>query len=110
MEVSSHATILLLGPEGPARELLEALLLREGFEVISATSGAEALACLPGLRPPCVALLDPTEPITEERSFLEGLHQDPAWRLIPLVISSLSGEQVEAAGLLAALKRICGRL
>lgn len=87
------AKVLLVDDDFQVRGLLEAILTREGFDVVSAPNGAEALRRLPESEPPCVVLLDMMMPVMGGDEFLARVRQEPAWCAIPIVVMSSSAPQ-----------------
>ena len=72
--------------------LLEALLVPQGYTVISATSGAQALEKVAGEQPDLV-LLDVVMPGMDGLEVCRRLREDPATRLLPIVMVTASGDQ-----------------
>src|SRR5688572_12180992 len=95
--------VLLVDDERYLREILEECLLEEGFEVLCAANGAEALRLLPELTPPCVILLDLMMPIMDGREFLEKIRDNPVLMKHPVVLTSASFLRHETAGLPAGV-------
>lgn len=131
-----RTTVELGPPEVPARVLLvdddpaivsavSDFLQEEGFKVVSATNGAEALSCLrAGLRAD-VILLDVVMPVMDGWDFRASQLADPALRDIPIVVISASGfardtlrrqlkahdvlpKPLELGQFLQTLKDVCG--
>lgn len=110
--------VLVVEDEPEAAELLEAILVREGCEVLHARDGAEALEAARELPQPDLVLLDLELPVMDGRSVLEALRSDPTTSGIPVVV--LSGapdatrvratDNVDKARLLDGLARVIGRL
>jgi CheY-like chemotaxis protein len=81
-------TILLVDDDRVAREGLRILLEREGYPVAQASNGSDALTYL-NLNPaPCLILLDMMMPRMDSWSFLATFRQSPAWRMIPVIITT----------------------
>ena len=66
------------------REMLVALLESEGFEVKTASNGAEALECLDQRRP-SVILLDLMMPVMTGDEFRQRQLADPRHRDVPVI-------------------------
>ena len=73
-------------------KLLEAVLLPRGYEVIPATSGPEALSKVVS-EPPDLILCDVIMPGMDGYEVCRRLRDDPATRLLPVVMITASGEQ-----------------
>jgi adenylate cyclase len=73
-------------------KLLEAVLLPRGYGVIPATSGPEALAKVVS-DPPDLILCDVVMPGMDGYEVCRRLREDPATRLLPVVMITASGEQ-----------------
>ena len=111
-------TVLVVEDEPEAAELIEALLLRHGCEVLHARDGERALELARELPHPDLVLLDLELPVMDGRSFLEAMRSDPTTSGIPVVV--LSGapdattvratDNVKKTRLLDGLARVLARL
>jgi adenylate cyclase len=86
------ATILIVDDQERSRALYRALLSREGYQVLEAGRGEEALALVRARRPDLI-LLDLYLPTLSGYEVLERLRADPATRGIPVVILSVEDDQ-----------------
>jgi CheY-like chemotaxis protein len=95
--------VLLVEDDDLTRQVFSLVLEREGYSVLAARDGHEALDLLQaGARPDCV-LLDLGLPDVDGRQLRECLRQDPAWAAIPvLLVSGDPNVAREAAALGAA--------
>jgi putative two-component system response regulator len=96
--VRGLGTILVAEDFAPARRLLTSILTSQGYRVIAASGGAEALA-LAATDPPDLVLSDLKMPGGDGITLCEALKHDPATRLIPVVImtgSSEAGDRMRA--------------
>lgn len=84
--------ILIVDDNPQNVELLTALMQSEGYEVISASNGQEALARVATL-PPDLLLLDIMMPGLDGFTVCQTLKADPATRLIPIVLITALGEE-----------------
>ena len=73
-------------------KLLEAVLFPRGYQVIPATSGAEALAKVPAEQPDLI-LCDVVMPGMDGYEVCRRLREDPETRLLPVIMITASGEQ-----------------
>src|SRR5713101_9764161 len=89
--VESQAKILVVDDEVDNVRLLEALLLRRGYEVIKARNGAEALQQVEREQPDLI-LLDVMMPIMDGFEVCKILKDNPETRLIPVVIMTALGQ------------------
>src|SRR5918912_3817289 len=103
-------TILLVDDEPPVRELAADVLRDEGYAVLEAENGLEAVRCIEQFRPPhgdlCLVLLDMMLPVLDGLGVLQHLtaHRDG----LPVVAMSASAQhlaQAEAAGARAILAK-----
>jgi DNA-binding response OmpR family regulator len=85
------ARILLAEDDRFLRKAAEAALRREGFDVLTAADGAEALAVARAEHPDLV-LLDLVMPKVHGFEVLAGLKGDPETQSIPVVILSNLGQ------------------
>lgn len=92
------AVVLLVEDEPSVREVIEEVLRSEGYPVVSAVNGADALAILrAGLRP-FIIILDLMMPIMDGWQFRTEQLKDPELLKIPTVVYSAVGgvgEEVE---------------
>jgi two-component system sensor histidine kinase/response regulator len=77
--------ILIVDDEPSARDALEALLFRQGYDLAFAASGPEALACLNEIKPD-VILLDVMMPGMDGFRVCQRLKTDKRWRHIPIIL------------------------
>ena len=85
--------VLVVDERGPNQELLGNLLTSEGYEVIYAQDGDEALGLVEELHPDCI-LCDLELPTIDGYEVCRRLKDNEATRLIPIVIiTSLSDLQ-----------------
>jgi len=84
----SGGTILVVDDERDIREVLRDILEDEGYEVLLAANGAQALALLAGLPHPRVVILDLIMPVMSGVELYAALKADPALRGIPVIIST----------------------
>ncbi len=82
-------TVLLVDDEHAIIDALSGILEDEGFRVVTAANGREALICLETMSPlPDVALLDVMMPVMDGRELLARLRGDARWSHIPVVMMS----------------------
>ena len=98
------ATILLVEDEPAIREVMEAVLQAEGYGVVSAGNGADALDVLrDGLRPGMI-ILDLMMPVMDGWQFRMAQLRDPELLKIPTVVYTAVGnvretvEELNVAG------------
>ena len=82
-------TLLIVEDNYIAREGLATVLRREGYEIVLATNGAEALAILGGLRPDLI-LLDMLMPILDGWHVLQQLKVKD-FPLVPIIVVTATG-------------------
>jgi twitching motility two-component system response regulator PilG len=85
-----HAKILVVEDTQIVREPLGRLLASEGFEVLSAADGSEAMALLydgvaAGGKPVDLVLLDVLMPRMDGVAFLQAMRSDPRFRDTPVI-------------------------
>jgi len=92
-------SILVVEDEDDIRELLRYNLAKEGYRVIGAASGEEALRAVRGSLPDLV-LLDLMLPGMDGLEVCRSLKQDPQTRNLPIVMLTAKGEEADiVAGL-----------
>jgi PAS domain S-box-containing protein len=77
--------ILIVDDERHNRQLLEVMLAQEGFQLLAAASGAEALAIV-DRHPPDVILLDVMMPETDGYSVADKIKSNLATKNIPIIM------------------------
>ena len=80
-------TVLLVDDEHAILDALSGILEDEGFRVVTASNGREALARL-GEAVPDVALVDVMMPLMDGRELLREMQGDARWQHIPVVLMS----------------------
>lgn len=90
--MTSQATqpsyVLIIEDEFAIREALTEFLEDEGFTVMGATHGQEALDYLQTAEPPALILLDLRMPVMNGVQFLELLRNIPQMNSVPVVLMS----------------------
>ena len=81
------ALILVVDDEFSIAEVLEAVLVDAGHEVVTAINGQQALERLRD-RPPNLVLLDFMMPRVDGPGMLKAMREDPTYRDIPAVVMS----------------------
>lgn len=115
--------MLVVDDDAAIREVVEIIVAAEGYPVVTAAEGAEALRHLrSGLRPGMI-LLDLRMPGMDGRAFREAQSAEPELAEIPVVILSGDSDASRVAGslgaewllkpveldrLLSVVKRYCG--
>jgi PAS domain S-box-containing protein len=93
-----QGTILVVDDEPPVRLFLEQLLADEGFRVLSAPDGPQAIAMAKAHRPDLITM-DLMMPGMDGAATIRHLRADPETRDIPVVvISALPAREREQAG------------
>ena len=99
---SQTSRLLLVVDDDPGiRESLADLLHDEGYAVMTAVNGQDALARLRVSDKPCVILLDLMMPVMSGTEFYDEMKHDPALADIPVVVISADGNaraKVQAMG------------
>jgi CheY-like chemotaxis protein len=88
------------------REMVSKLLLSEGYEVVSAVHGRDALEKMEGGFRPDVILLDLMMPVLNGFDVLRVMHRTPRWSSIPVVIVSANqGHDLVGLGTAAIIRK-----
>jgi CheY-like chemotaxis protein len=96
-EAPVSATVLVVDDDRDILEMLREVISDAGYEVATASSGAEALALLgQGCRLSLI-LLDLMMPVMNGFQFLAELLKDPAHASTPVVVVTGAGPSVRAA-------------
>lgn len=78
-------TVLVVEDDSSSRELVTKLLHKEGYSVMEAYNGIEALACITREQP-AVILLDLMMPEMDGFQFIVELKKHDAWSRIPIIV------------------------
>ena len=101
--MSQGKSILIVEDERDVRESLAVFLEGEGYRVVEAEDGQEALRCLRSSTDICLILLDLFMPVMNGWAFRDEQLRDPRLAPIPVVvISADAGTSQKAAALGAA--------
>lgn len=115
-----EGTVLIAEDDEAIRDGLSMSLEIEGYRVLTASNGQEALALLPTLEPPCLLLLDLIMPEMSGWELLEHKNRDPKVASIPVVVLSATESQkldgvaafvpkpYEVDKVIDAIHRFCG--
>jgi len=99
---ASSSPILVVDDNSDVLEVVGALLETEGYAVVTANNGAEALEQLNGGLKPALVILDLTMPVMDGWEFRDRQLRDPALRDIPTIIYSAIGAHDSVAGMRVA--------
>ena len=77
--------VLLVEDDEPTREMMRALLTREGWAVREAVNGRDALEQIQASRPDLI-LLDLMMPEMDGFEFAQRLRERPEWQAIPVIV------------------------
>lgn len=87
-------SVMIVDDDEDIRGTLEELLETEGYSVVTAGNGQEALDLLRGVRPGII-FLDLSMPIMSGREFREAQLADPALAAIPVVVMTAADRVAE---------------
>jgi CheY-like chemotaxis protein len=88
--------IMLIEDDESIRDMLNDLLEEEGYQVVSAQHGQQALAYLREQRPlPNLVLLDATMPVMNGWEFLAARSNEPELAAIPVIMLSAAATGAE---------------
>jgi signal transduction histidine kinase/DNA-binding response OmpR family regulator len=98
---ANDALILVVDDDAAARETMERFLVREGFSVVTASGGREALRLARELRPDAITL-DVMMPDLDGWTVLAAIKGDPALADIPAILVTIVDEKNRGYSLGAA--------
>lgn len=87
-----QVSVLVVDDDADTRELLDAVLARAGYTVVTANNGHEALALLRSIQPQMI-LLDIQMPVMDGAEFREAQRRDHDLIKIPTVVMTGSKEE-----------------
>ena len=86
------STVLVVEDSPVAREVVMKILQREGYDVIGAANGVEALDCLHA-QIPDLMLLDVMMPEKDGMTLLQEMREEPQYKELPVILlTALSDE------------------
>ena len=91
-QVNASGRILVVDDQPANLRVVSSLLSRHGYEVVTASDGAEALAMLPELRPDLV-LLDMLMPNMDGFTLLGEIKQNPELLRLPVVFLTVAQDR-----------------
>ena len=89
-------TVLIVDDEPMARDIMEGFLFQEGYELVFASSGLEALSILEAVNPDLI-LLDVMMPDLNGFEICQRLKADKTWRHVPIILVTALGQQADLA-------------
>ncbi len=84
----SQKTVLIADDEADIRESLRDALAEEGYSILVASNGREALRLLRTLERPCAVILDIIMPVMSGTEVYLAMQVDPGLADIPVLIST----------------------
>lgn len=114
----STKIVLIVDDEDSIRESLAEIFEVEGFRVLEARDGREALAHLGTAERPDVVILDLVMPVMSGVELFTAMQAEPAWAAIPVIVSTsdpskapsgvlLMRKPVNVDRLLDAVRKLC---
>ena len=94
--------ILLVDDDVDLRETMQALLEDDGYQVVAAEDGADALRRLPDMPLPDLIILDLQMPRLNGVGFMAAFAKNPAWTDVPVLIVSGDPRGAEKAAQMGA--------
>lgn len=100
--------VLVVEDDEVIRESMRELLELEGFDVISAANGREALDFVRAGGRPCAVLLDLFMPVMDGWQFLAEIDRDRELSDLPITVVSAAGDRVSGIGRRRLLRKPVG--
>ena len=105
---TARAEVMVIEDDFAIRETLRELLEEEGYEVVGAANGMDALSRLHHGPAPRLILLDLMMPVMDGREFRTAQRSDPALARIPVVVITADAavdQEAEALAVEAVLPK-----
>lgn len=101
------STVLVVDDQAELRQLFQRVLEHQGYTVITAADGLEAIQMLEAHNP-SLALLDMAMPKMDGMGFLREIRRKPRWAKLPVIILSglMNAEQIDAARKLGVIDQL----
>lgn len=94
MVMNPKPTLLMVEDDAITSTMLRFLLERDGYTVVHAGDGKQALERIDGMPPPALVLLDVMLPYRNGLQILAHLRSKPEWQEVPVImLTSDSAEQ-----------------
>ncbi len=90
--MAQRGTILVVDDDDDTRNCVTSVLEGEGYEVLSARNGREALDLLVKRAPPDLVLLDLMMPVMSGWDVLDAIAKVPGLASLPIVVFTAAGE------------------
>jgi CheY-like chemotaxis protein len=88
----AQKTVLLVEDDPDIRDIVQDVLEAEGYDVVPASHGRQALEFLNGVRgggvPPDIVILDMMMPLVDGRHVLDAIRNDQSLSSVPVVVMS----------------------
>jgi len=97
--------ILVIDDDPGIRDVLRMSLELEGYNVITAAEGKEALEALATIQRPCLILLDLMMPVMNGWQFAEAIEKDVVLAQIPVAIVTAYADKAAAIKAEAIIKK-----
>lgn len=81
-------TILCVEDEQDTGDLVQTILEREGYTVVRAADGRQAICLIETMLPPSLILLDVVVPYVNGFELLIALRRNPDWQHVPIIMVS----------------------
>lgn len=100
----SHAVprVLVTDDDDTIRAVVKLMLEREGYEVVEATNGREALQMIEQAPAPDIIILDLMLPYVDGLQVLKKIRSHPEWERVPVIMLSANASEHEVVKLLKA--------
>ena len=86
--MENYKKVMVVEDDLTIRDILSEVLILEGYKVVTASNGQEALDLLQKIEKPGLIFLDLMMPIMNGQMFLEILKKDQALASIPVIVTS----------------------
>lgn len=110
MQIDDKRPVILVVDDDPdVCEILELMLEEEGFRVVTAQNGADALGRLVTGLGPAAIILDLMMPVMSGWEFWDIMQSSPRYKRLPIIVLTASGLTQGALGAVRILGKPVGR-
>lgn len=88
-----QAVVLVAEDDEQIAYLLQFLLEREGYRVVRAADGRDALRLMGEIAPPALVMLDVMMPYADGFAVLARMRATPAWREVPVIMLTARSQE-----------------
>jgi DNA-binding response OmpR family regulator len=95
-------TVVIAEDDTHISYILQFMLSREGFHVLSAENGRQASRIIDDIDPPCLVLLDIMLPHRDGFQLIQQIRSKPGWADVPIIMLTARSQELDITRALEA--------